>query len=108
CGDPRRCRPDRQPGARQGRGPGRPVRRAARGHEPGGESDGRRPMGLRGESGTMKILLVLALALPLVGGAPEDSVVAIKGARVIPVSGPELESTTILIRAGRIEAVGKD
>ena len=56
----------------------------------------------------MKTILITALALLAVGAAPEDSVVAIKGARVIPVSGPELESATILIRGGRIEAVGKD
>ncbi len=56
----------------------------------------------------MKTILITALALVAVGGAPEDSVVAIKGARVIPISGPELESATILIRGGRIEAVGKD
>jgi len=56
----------------------------------------------------MKTILITVLALMAVGGAPEDSVVAIKGARVIPVSGPELESATILIRGGRIEAVGKD
>ncbi|HVR83308.1 MAG TPA: amidohydrolase, partial [Planctomycetota bacterium] len=56
----------------------------------------------------MKTLLITALASLALGGAPEDSVVAIKGARVIPVSGPELETATILIRGGRIDAVGKD
>lgn len=48
------------------------------------------------------------LALLLVGSAPDDATVAIKGARVIPVSGPELENAVILVRAGKIEAVGKD
>jgi len=56
----------------------------------------------------MKTTLTLVLALLAVGGAPEDSVVAIKGARVIPVNGPELENASILIRGGRIEAVGRD
>lgn len=51
---------------------------------------------------------ILVLGLLALGAAPEDSVVAIKGARVIPVSGPELDSATILIRGGRIEAVGRD
>lgn len=45
------------------------------------------------------------LALLLGGG---DGPVAIKNGRVIPVSGPELESATILVRDGRIVAVGKD
>jgi imidazolonepropionase-like amidohydrolase len=48
------------------------------------------------------------LALLLVGASPDDATVAIKGARVIPVSGPEIENATILVRAGKIEAVGKD
>jgi imidazolonepropionase-like amidohydrolase len=56
----------------------------------------------------MKSLRVALLALIAVGAAPEDAVVAIKGARVIPVSGPELESATIIVRGGKIEAVGKD
>jgi imidazolonepropionase-like amidohydrolase len=42
------------------------------------------------------------------GAAPEDGVIAIKGARVIPIVGPELESATILVRGGKIEAVGRD
>ena len=50
--------------------------------------------------------LLAALALP--GAGPDDAAVAIKGARVIPVSGPELENATIVVRGGKIEAVGKD
>ena len=49
--------------------------------------------------------LLAALAL---GAGPDDATVAIKGARVIPVSGPELENATIVVRGGKIEAVGKD
>jgi imidazolonepropionase-like amidohydrolase len=56
----------------------------------------------------MKTLWVAALAALAIGAAPEDGTIAIKGARVIPVSGPELENATILIRGGKIEAVGKD
>ncbi len=54
----------------------------------------------------LRVVALILLALP--AAAPEDAVVAIKGARVIPVSGPELESATIILRGGRIEAVGKD
>lgn len=56
----------------------------------------------------MKVLWAAALAALSLGAAPDDTAVAIKGARVIPVSGPEIDGATILIRGGRIEAVGKD
>lgn len=56
----------------------------------------------------MNALWAAALAVMSLGAAPDDAAVAIKGARVIPVSGPELETATILIRGGKIEAVGKD
>jgi len=56
----------------------------------------------------MRTLWAAALAALAIGAAPDDAAVAIKGARVIPVSGPELESATILVRGGKIEAVGKD
>jgi imidazolonepropionase-like amidohydrolase len=48
------------------------------------------------------------LALAAVGAVPEDAALAIKGARVIPVSGPELENAVVLVRGGKIEAVGRD
>jgi imidazolonepropionase-like amidohydrolase len=53
-----------------------------------------------------RVAVLVLFSLP--AAAPEDAVVAIKGARVIPVSGPELETATIIVRGGRIEAVGKD
>jgi imidazolonepropionase-like amidohydrolase len=56
----------------------------------------------------MRPLWATLLALGALAAAPEDAAVAIKGARVIPVSGPELENATILVRGGKIEAVGKD
>jgi imidazolonepropionase-like amidohydrolase len=56
----------------------------------------------------MRIVWVALLALTAVGAAPDDAAIAIKGARVIPVSGPELENAVILMRGGKIEAVGKD
>ena len=56
----------------------------------------------------MRHLLAATLAALLTGASPDDATVAIKGARVIPVSGPELENATVLVRAGKIEAIGKD
>jgi imidazolonepropionase-like amidohydrolase len=56
----------------------------------------------------MRQLWAAVLAVLAIGAVPDDATVAIKGARIIPVSGPELENATILVRAGRIEAVGKD
>jgi len=56
----------------------------------------------------MRYLLAAVLAAVAPGTTPDDATVAIKGARVIPVSGPEIEGATILVRAGKIEAVGKD
>jgi imidazolonepropionase-like amidohydrolase len=56
----------------------------------------------------MRIVWAAVLALTAVGAAPDDAAIAIKGARVIPVSGPELENAVILMRGGKIEAVGKD
>jgi imidazolonepropionase-like amidohydrolase len=44
----------------------------------------------------------------LLGAAAEDGVLAIKNARLITVSGPDIEGGTIVVRGGRIEAVGKD
>ena len=46
----------------------------------------------------MRTLWAAALAALAIGAAPDDAAVAIKGARVIPVSGPELENATILVR----------
>jgi imidazolonepropionase-like amidohydrolase len=51
---------------------------------------------------------VALLAALLIGASPDDTVVAIKGARVIPVIGAEIEIATIVVRGGKIEAVGKD
>ncbi len=40
--------------------------------------------------------------------APPSETIAITNARVLPVSGPAIERGTVLIRAGRIAAVGAD
>jgi imidazolonepropionase-like amidohydrolase len=50
----------------------------------------------------------LAILPLLLGAAAEDGVLAIKNARIITVSGPDIEGGTVIVRAGRIEAVGKD
>jgi imidazolonepropionase-like amidohydrolase len=56
----------------------------------------------------MKRLTFAVLALLAAGAGPEEGVIAIKGAKVIPVAGPDLDSATIILRGGKIEAIGKD
>lgn len=53
------------------------------------------------------LLLVLALQQAAPAGADEDCV-ALTNLRIIPVSGPEIESGTILLRGDKIAAVGAD
>jgi hypothetical protein len=52
------------------------------------------------------ILACLPSVLRAQGGEPRYF--AIRGAKVVPVSGPPLENATILIARGVITAVGKD
>jgi imidazolonepropionase-like amidohydrolase len=54
------------------------------------------------EGGRTMILMAAALL------ALQAEPVAVKGARLVPVSGPEIDSGTIVIRGGKIEALGKD
>ncbi|MBM3295543.1 MAG: amidohydrolase family protein [Candidatus Aminicenantes bacterium] len=61
----------------------------------------------------MKRWTVLVLAAFLGGGGasaqgPDSPVIAIRGARIIPVVGEDIPEGTILVRDGRIEALGKD
>ncbi|MEX0675512.1 MAG: amidohydrolase family protein [Pirellulales bacterium] len=49
-----------------------------------------------------------ALASPEVPGAPQDRPIALAGATVHPVSGPAIESATILFDGGKIVAIGRD
>ncbi|HEU4395534.1 MAG TPA: amidohydrolase family protein [Planctomycetota bacterium] len=50
----------------------------------------------------------LAALLLAAGAAPaEEDLLAIKARRVLPVSGPPIDDGVVLVRGGRIEAVGK-
>jgi imidazolonepropionase-like amidohydrolase len=51
--------------------------------------------------------LALALALAAVSPAAAQERVAVKGGRVIPVAGPPIDGGVVLIRNGKVEAVGK-
>src|SRR5215468_5199572 len=52
--------------------------------------------------------LALAGLLSAAAGAPAQGQLAIKGGRIIPVASPPIDGGVILIRDGRIQAVGKD
>lgn len=52
--------------------------------------------------------LVLAGLLALTSGAVAQDQLAIRGGRILPMAGPPLEAGVILIRDGRIQAVGKE
>jgi imidazolonepropionase-like amidohydrolase len=53
---------------------------------------------------------VLALSLAILSAGPlaAQERLAIKGGKILPVSGPPIDGGVILIRGGKIEAVGKD
>jgi hypothetical protein len=55
---------------------------------------------------TLSILVCAPAQLRAQGGEPRDF--AIRGVKVVPVSGPPLENATVLISKGVITAVGKD
>src|ERR1700693_2018621 len=55
---------------------------------------------------TLTVLFVSAPRLAAQGGEPQYF--AIRGATVVPVSGPRLENATVVISRGVITAVGKD
>src|SRR5215831_4974186 len=52
--------------------------------------------------------LALAGLLAAAAAAPAQEQLAIKGGRIIPVGQPPIDGGVILIRDGRIQAVGKD
>ncbi|MFN2564522.1 MAG: amidohydrolase, partial [Gemmatimonadaceae bacterium] len=55
---------------------------------------------------TRTMLALAATGLVAVATAARAQTVAITGARVFPVSGPPINDATVLIRGGRIAAVG--
>jgi imidazolonepropionase-like amidohydrolase len=57
-----------------------------------------------GRLGTLALATLLAAA----AGAEAQGQLAIKGGRIIPVASPPIDGGVILIRDGRIQAVGKD
>lgn len=54
------------------------------------------------------LLLALALPWPAPWARAQDGTFAIRGARVLPVVGPELRTGTVLVREGKIAAVGAE
>src|SRR5437763_9440245 len=55
-----------------------------------------------------KNLFTLILMLAITGPLAAQDRVAIKGGRILPVAGPPIDGGVVLIRNGKIEAVGKD
>jgi imidazolonepropionase-like amidohydrolase len=53
-------------------------------------------------------MLALASLFVVAATAPAQEQLAIKGGRILPISGPPIDGGVILIRDGRIQAVGKD
>ena len=57
------------------------------------------------------VILAMALAAGAVSLAPAagaaEKTVVVRGGRVVPVSGPEIENGVVLIEGGKIKAVGK-
>jgi imidazolonepropionase-like amidohydrolase len=53
---------------------------------------------------TVGVAIAVAMAVGTSADAPH--VYAIKGAKIVPVSGPAIASGTVVIRNGIIEAVG--
>jgi len=54
------------------------------------------------------LLVVFAVSVALSAGAEEPRYFAIRHARIVPVSGPEIKSGTVVIAKGLIVAVGED
>src|SRR5262249_54047424 len=64
--------------------------------------------GLSVRIGVIAWFLFLASSGPLFAQGGEPQYFAIRGARVIPVSGPPVEDATVVVARGVILAVGKD
>src|SRR5206468_7110654 len=70
-----------------------------------GESRRREMMRRAGLAAQVMLMMLVMLVLPL---ALSAQTIAISGGKVYPVSGPPIEHGTVLIRDGRIVAVGAD
>src|SRR5260221_3028867 len=53
-------------------------------------------------------IITLVLVLTIAGPLAAQDRVAIKGGRVLPVTGPPIENGVVLINKVKIEAIGKD
>src|SRR5581483_9641636 len=56
----------------------------------------------------LRFVLMTALAIAACGPLAAQERLAVKGGKIIPVAGPPIEGGVVLIRGGKIEAVGKD
>jgi len=55
---------------------------------------------------SLALLAALAVFLPAPGGAQEGAI-AFTGARILPISGPEIPNGVLVVQGGRIVAVGR-
>lgn len=65
-------------------------------------------IGLSARIGVIASFLFLACSGPLFAQGGEPQYFAIRGVRVVPVSGPPIEDATVVVARGVILAVGKD
>ncbi len=99
--------------ARQGRGLSGDARRSPRSALPPHQDLHSRQTGPRTRRGTRLVnprhLVVAALALPFAAaGAAQERAVAIVDARILTLDGDAVERGTLVMRDGKIEAVGAD
>src|SRR5437764_13895867 len=55
-----------------------------------------------------QLSFALALALAATGPLAAQERLAVKAGKVIPVAGPPIENAVILVRNGKVEAIGKN
>src|SRR5215471_7185020 len=65
-------------------------------------------IGLSARSGVLALFFLLACGSPLFAQGGEPQYFAIRGAKVVPVSGPPIEDATVVVARGVILAVAKD
>jgi imidazolonepropionase-like amidohydrolase len=57
---------------------------------------------------TSLLFAIVPLSLTITASAQDGEVLAIRAEKIIPVSGPEIANGVVLVRGGKIAAVGKD